>query len=189
MAAFNAECRKIGTTEEALGKGREAGFDTGITVRHPFDDAWELPVYIANFILMDYGTGAIFGVPAHDQRDMDFANNDLPVASVFASAEDEGRVTLPEDGGPAYVPPKTEPVVYVRGFAGEVDQTGADAVDAAIAFCESNGVGHGVTQYRLRDWGLSRQRYWGCPIPVVHCDTCGVVPERRKTCPSRCPMT
>ncbi|WP_296640513.1 leucine--tRNA ligase [Roseinatronobacter sp.] len=187
VAAFVADCRKIGTTEEALEKAEKKGFDTGIRVRHPFDDAWELPVYIANFILMDYGTGAIFGCPAHDQRDLDFANKyGLPVASVFASAQDEGH-TLPEDGGPAYVPPKTEPVVYVRGFAGETDQTGAEAVEAAIAFCESRGVGHGVTQYRLRDWGLSRQRYWGCPIPVVHCDTCGVVPERKENLPIALP--
>ena len=92
VAGFVAECRKIGTTEEALEKAEKRGYDTGIRVRHPFDDAWELPVYIANFILMDYGTGAIFGVPAHDQRDMDFARKyELPVVSVFASVEDEGR--------------------------------------------------------------------------------------------------
>jgi leucyl-tRNA synthetase len=183
LAAFNADCRKGGTTEEALEKAEKRGFDTGLRVRHPFDTSWELPVYVANFILMDYGTGAIFGCPAHDPRDLEFARKyDLPVVSTFASAEDEGH-TLPEDGGPAYVPPKTETVIYIRGFAGETEQTGAAAIDAAIDFCEENGVGHGVTKFRLRDWGLSRQRYWGCPIPVVHCDACGVVPEKKENLP------
>jgi len=183
VAAFVADCRKIGTTEEALEKAEKKGFDTGIRVRHPFDDAWELPVYIANFILMDYGTGAIFGCPAHDQRDLDFANKyGLPHPDVFVGLEDDTPVEAT-----AFVPPKTEKVRYIRGFAGEEVQTGADAVEAAIAFCESRGVGHGVTQYRLRDWGLSRQRYWGCPIPVVHCDACGVVPERKENLPVRLP--
>jgi len=183
VAAFVADCRKIGTTEEALEKAEKKGFDTGIRVRHPFDDAWELPVYIANFILMDYGTGAIFGCPAHDQRDLDFANKyGLPHPDVFVGLEDDTPVEAT-----AFVPPKTEKVRYIRGFAGEEVQTGADAVEAAIAFCESRGVVHGVTQYRLRDWGLSRQRYWGCPIPVVHCDACGVVPERKENLPVRLP--
>ncbi|TVP73098.1 MAG: leucine--tRNA ligase, partial [Rhodobacteraceae bacterium] len=183
VAAFVAECRKLGTTEEALEKAEKRGFDTGIRVRHPFDNAWELPVYIANFILMDYGTGAIFGCPAHDQRDLDFARKyGLPHPDVFFALDDDTPVSAT-----AFVPPKTDSVRYVRGFAGEEVQTGADAVEAAIAFCESNGVGHGVTKYRLRDWGLSRQRYWGCPIPVVHCDACGVVPERKENLPIALP--
>ncbi|MDD7972108.1 leucine--tRNA ligase [Roseinatronobacter alkalisoli] len=183
VAAFNAECRKIGTTEEALEKAEKRGFDTGIRVRHPFDNDWELPVYIANFILMDYGTGAIFGCPAHDQRDLDFANKyGLPHPDVFVALDNDVPVdTL------AFVPPKTDKVRYVRGFAGDEVQTGEEAVEAAIAFCESQGVGHGVTKYRLRDWGLSRQRYWGCPIPVVHCDACGVVPERKENLPIALP--
>ncbi|ATI43173.1 leucine--tRNA ligase [Pacificitalea manganoxidans] len=183
LAAFCAECRRIGTSEEALEKAEKRGFDTGLTVRHPFDTAWELPVYIANFILMDYGTGAIFGCPAHDQRDFDFATKyDLPIPPVFVEKDAEDA-QLTE----AFVPPKTEPVHYVRGFAGAPVQTGAEGVDAAIAFCEENGVGHGVTKYRLRDWGLSRQRYWGCPIPVVHCEACGVVPEKKENLPVRLP--
>lgn len=187
LAAFCAECRKGATTEEALEKAEKKGFNTGLTVRHPFDTAWELPVYIANFILMDYGTGAIFGCPAHDARDLEFARKyELPVTSVFASAEDEGR-TMPEDGGEAYVPPKSEKVVYVRGFAGETEQTGGAGIESAIAFCEANGVGQGVTKFRLRDWGLSRQRYWGCPIPVVHCEACGVVPEKKENLPIELP--
>ncbi len=183
VAEFVAECRRIGTTEEALEKAEKRGLDTGIRVRHPFDNAWELPVYIANFILMDYGTGAIFGCPAHDQRDLDFARKyGLPHPDVFIALDDETPVS-----DTAFVPPKTEKVRYLRGFAGDEEQTGEQAVEAAITFCESKGVGHGVTKYRLRDWGLSRQRYWGCPIPVVHCDTCGVVPEKKENLPVELP--
>ncbi|MFN3955191.1 MAG: leucine--tRNA ligase [Pararhodobacter sp.] len=184
LAAFCAECRRIGTTEEALEKAEKKGFDTGMTVRHPFDPAWELPVYVANFILMDYGTGAIFGCPAHDQRDFDFATRyDLPIPPVFLP---EGSAEAPLSE--AYVPLKSERVQYVRGFAGEAVQTGDQAVEAAIDHCEARGVGRGVTKYRLRDWGLSRQRYWGCPIPVVHCESCGVVPEKKENLPIALPM-
>jgi leucyl-tRNA synthetase len=183
LAAFNAECRKGSTTEEALEKADKMGFDTGLRVRHPFNTSWELPVYVANFILMDYGTGAIFGCPAHDQRDFDFATKyDLPITPVYLP-DANSTTELTE----AYVPAKTDVVTYVKGFAGEAQQTGAAAVDAAVAFCEGKGVGQGKTQYRLRDWGLSRQRYWGCPIPVVHCDACGVVPERKENLPIRLP--
>ncbi|PYC47674.1 leucine--tRNA ligase [Litorivita pollutaquae] len=179
IAEFCAECRRGGTTEEAIETGEKLGFDTGLTVRHPFDTSWELPVYIANFILMDYGTGAIFGCPAHDQRDFDFATKyGLPIPAVFAP---EGADDAPLSE--AFVPMKSEKVQYLRGFAGDTVQTGDAGVDSAIAFCESNGVGQGVTKFRLRDWGLSRQRYWGCPIPVVHCDTCGVVPEAKENLP------
>jgi len=183
VAAFVAECRRIGTTEEALEKAEKKGMDTGIRVRHPFDNAWELPVYIANFILMDYGTGAIFGCPAHDQRDLDFAHKyDLPHPDVFVAMDDDTPVS-----DTAFVPAKSERVRYLRGFAGAEEQTGEQAVEAAIEFCESKGVGYGVTKYRLRDWGLSRQRYWGCPIPVVHCQTCGVVPEKKENLPVALP--
>ena len=188
LATFNAECRKGGTTEEALEKAEKMGFDTGLRVRHPFDTAWELPVYIANFILMDYGTGAIFGCPAHDQRDLDFARKyDLPVVSTYVPGAGEDDYIRPENGGDAFVPPKTEKVQYVKGFAGAEIQTGDEGVNTAIDFCEENGVGQGVTKFRLRDWGLSRQRYWGCPIPVVHCDDCGVVPEKKENLPVELP--
>ena len=183
VAEFVAECRKGGTTEEAIETGEKLGLDTGIRVRHPFDTAAELPVYIANFILMDYGTGAIFGCPAHDQRDFEFATKyDLPVIATYLPSEDAS-----DQLAEAYVPQKTEKVFYNRGFAGEQWQTGHEAIDAAIAFCESQGVGQGVTKFRLRDWGLSRQRYWGCPIPVVHCDDCGVVPEKKANLPVKLP--
>ncbi|KAA9005988.1 leucine--tRNA ligase [Histidinibacterium aquaticum] len=187
VAAFCAEARRGGTTEEALEKAEKLGFDTGITVRHPFDTAWELPVYIANFILMDYGTGAIFGCPAHDQRDLDFARKyELPVRSTFEPVE-ATEFTPPEEGGPAYVPPKSEQVKYINGLEGVQIWTGEEGVERAVDFCESHGVGQGVTKYRLRDWGLSRQRYWGCPIPVVHCEACGTVPEKKENLPVRLP--
>jgi leucyl-tRNA synthetase len=183
VAAFVADCRRGGTSAEAIETAEKMGFDTGITVKHPLDPDWELPVYIANFILMDYGTGAIFGCPAHDQRDFDFAiKYGLPIPPVFV-AEGQGEAPLAE----AYVPMKSERVRYLRGFAGETVQTGDAAVAAAIAECEAQGIGRGVTNYRLRDWGLSRQRYWGCPIPVVHCADCGVVPERKENLPVRLP--
>ncbi len=183
VAAFVADCRRGGTTAEALETAEKRGFDTGIRVLHPFDTSVELPVYIANFVLMDYGTGAIFGCPAHDARDFEFATKyGLPIPSVFV-AEGADEVALTE----AFVPMKSEKVRYIRGFAGDDVQTGDAAVTAAIAFCEAQGVGQGVTNYRLRDWGISRQRYWGCPIPVVHCATCGVVPEDKANLPVKLP--
>ncbi|MFA7432935.1 MAG: leucine--tRNA ligase [Gemmobacter sp.] len=188
VAAFVADCRRTGTSEEALERAEKKGWDTGIRVRHPFDTAWELPVYIANFILMDYGTGAIFGCPAHDQRDLDFARKyGLEVVSTFAPLSPEEGFVLPEEGGPAFVPPKPDRVRWLRAFGWAGEATGEEAIDAAIGFCESQGVGRGVTNYRLRDWGLSRQRYWGCPIPVVHCADCGVVPEKKENLPIRLP--
>ena len=183
VAEFCAMARKGGTTEEALEKAEKLGFDTGIRVRHPFDTAWEMPVYIANFILMDYGTGAIFGCPGHDQRDHDFCvKYDLPIIDTFLPLDGEWDIQKEP-----YVPAKTEKVRFTRLVAGEEVQTGNEAIDATIDFCEANGVGHGVTKYRLRDWGLSRQRYWGCPIPVVHCDACGVVPEKKENLPVQLP--
>ncbi|RME16454.1 MAG: leucine--tRNA ligase, partial [Alphaproteobacteria bacterium] len=183
VAAFVQECRKGGTTEEEIETGEKLGFDTGIRVRHPLDPNWELPVWIANFILMDYGTGAIFACPAHDQRDLDFSRKyGLPVIDTFFSLTDPKPV---EDV--AFVPPKTEKVKWVNHFAGLDEATGEEAIEATIRFAEEQGWGEGVTQYRLRDWGISRQRYWGCPIPVVHCETCGVVPEKKENLPVRLP--
>ncbi|PWE33627.1 leucine--tRNA ligase [Maritimibacter sp. 55A14] len=182
VAAFCAECRRMGTSEEALETTEKRGVDTGITVRHPTDGR-DLPVWIANFILMDYGTGAIFGVPAHDQRDLDFARKyGLDVIDVYFAEGDDTPV-----GDTAFVPPKTDLVRYARACAGPEMQTGEAAIEAAIAAAEAAGFGTGVTKYRLRDWGISRQRYWGCPIPVVHCDACGVVPERKENLPVELP--
>ena len=183
LAAFCAEVRKGATNEEALEKAEKLGFDTGLRVKHPLNPDWELPVWVANFILMDYGTGAIFACPAHDQRDLDFCRKyDLPVIDTFFALED-GKPVEAE----AFVPPKTDKVRWVNHFAGLDIADGQEAIDATIAFAEEHGWGTGKTQFRLRDWGLSRQRYWGCPIPVVHCDKCGVVPEKKANLPVQLP--
>ena len=207
VAAFRAECQKGGTTEEALEKAEKLGFDTGLRVKHPLNSDWELPVWIANFILMDYGTGAIFGCPAHDQRDLDFCHKyDLPVIETFVPENTDVApktildLEFDDDGiavheghryfrvrGDAYVPPKTEKVKWINHFADIDLATGQEAIDATIDFAEKAGWGRGVTNYRLRDWGLSRQRYWGCPIPVVHCEDCGVVPEKKENLPVELP--
>jgi leucyl-tRNA synthetase len=180
--AFLAEARKGGTTEEAIETAEKLGYDTGIKVKHPLTGA-ELPVWIANFILMDYGTGAIFACPAHDQRDLDFCRKyDLPVIDTFVSLDDPKPVDKA-----AFVPPKSEKVKWVDHFAGLDEATGEEAINATIDFMEAKGLGEGVTKFRLRDWGLSRQRYWGCPIPVVHCDACGVVPEKKENLPVELP--
>lgn len=174
LAAFIADCNRLGTSEEAIEKAEKKGFDTGLTAQHPFDPDWEVPLYVANFVLMDYGTGAIFGCPGHDQRDMDFARKyDLPVICViapkdadakeFADALEASSEAFTGDG----VAIKSE---FMNGMT--VD----DAKCAAIAKVKEEGLGEGVVQYRLRDWGVSRQRYWGCPVPMIHCDACGVVP-------------
>ena len=168
--AFRAECAKIGTTEEAIATADKLGFDTGLKVKHPFDETKTLPVWIANFVLMGYGTGAIFGCPAHDQRDLDFARKyDLDVTPVvLPDGEDAGSYEI---GTEAYI---GEGTLFNSDFLNGLNKTGG--ISAAIAKIEEMGLGKGVTNYRLRDWGVSRQRYWGCPIPVIHCGDCGVVP-------------
>ncbi len=183
LAAFIDECRKMDTTEAALEKAEKKGIDTGIRVAHPIYQDQDLPVWIGNFVLMDYGTGAVFGCPAHDQRDLDFARKyDLPVQNAFYMPGEETDVAAE-----ALVPEKTDTVVYIDHFAGIEEATSLDGIDATIDYFEANGLGNGKVQFRLRDWGLSRQRYWGCPIPVVHCDDCGVVPEKKENLPVELP--
>ncbi|MGB1509301.1 MAG: leucine--tRNA ligase [Paracoccaceae bacterium] len=183
IAAFNKACRQMSTSEADMEKAEKKGIDTGIRVKHPLNPDWELPVWIANFILMDYGTGAIFACPAHDQRDLDFARKyGLPVIDTFFAI---GQETPVKDD--AFVPSKSEKVKWVDHFAGLDIATGQEAIDATIAFAEENNWGKGVTNFRLRDWGLSRQRYWGCPIPVVHCEACGVVAEKKENLPIALP--
>ena len=183
LAAFVDECRKMDTTEAAMEKAEKKGIDTGVRVKHPVYPDQELPVWIGNFVLMDYGTGAVFGCPAHDQRDLDFARKyDLPVRNAFYMPGEEVEV-----GDEALVPGKTEPVVFIDHFADIKDVTSQEAIDATIDYFEAKGLGKGQTQFRLRDWGLSRQRYWGCPIPIVHCDDCGAVPEKKENLPIELP--
>ena len=168
-AAFIALCKQGGTTAAELETAEKLGFDTGLKVVHPLDPAWRLPVYIANFVLMDYGTGAIFGVPAHDQRDFEFAGKyGLPIQRVVAaSAEEAGKPIEGEaEAG--------EGVLVNSRFLDGLDVERAKA--AVIARAEAEGWGEGTTAWRLRDWGVSRQRYWGTPIPIIHCAACGAVP-------------
>ncbi len=177
VAAFIAECQSAGTSEEAIEKAEKRGHPLPLRVAHPFVPGKTLPVYIANFILMGYGAGAIFGCPAHDQRDLDFARKyGLEIIPVVR----------PKDADPATFAIGDEPylgdgVLYNSGF---LDGLRVDAgIEAAIAKIEAMGEGCAATNWRLRDWGVSRQRYWGCPIPAVHCAACGVVAARESDLP------
>ncbi len=168
-AAFVADCRSKGTSEAVIETGEKHGYDTGLRVKHPFIEGATYPVWIANFVLMEYGTGAIFGCPAHDQRDLDFARKyGLDVTPVvLPPGADPAAFAV---GKEAYTGPGA---AFNSGFLDglEVDAAKRAAIDALAA----QNQGEGVTNWRLRDWGVSRQRYWGCPIPVVHCDDCGAV--------------
>ena len=171
---FQVECGKIGTSEAAIAKAPKLGFDTGLKVKHPFIEGQTLPVYIANFVLMGYGTGAVFGCPAHDQRDLDFARKyDLPVIPVVLpdGAKEDSFDTSADVYPEAYT---GEGTLFNSGFLDGLNKS--EGISAAIAKIENMGLGQGTTQYRLRDWGVSRQRYWGCPIPVIKCETCGPQP-------------
>ena len=175
-AAFVELCKQGGTTAAELETQEKLGFDTGLTVAHPFDATIRLPVYIANFVLMEYGTGAVFGVPAHDQRDFEFAGKyGLSIRRVVSDGDKtDPRFTESE----AYSGPGT--LVNSRFLDGmDVE----DAKRAVIARAEDGGWGHGTTVFRLRDWGVSRQRYWGTPIPIIHCAGCGAVPVPREQLP------
>jgi leucyl-tRNA synthetase len=182
LAEFIAECRQTGTSEAVIETAEKRGFDTGLKAVHPFDPDWQLPVYVANFVLMEYGTGAIFGCPAHDQRDLDFARKyHLPVKPVVVAAgADPDEFSVGEE---AYTGPGA--LAHSR-FLDGLDVEGGKR--RAIEELEALGRGYGTTVYRLRDWGVSRQRYWGCPIPIIHCPTCGIVPVPKDQLPVTLPM-
>ena len=180
---FITSCEKLGNTEEALETAEKKGIDTGITVLNPLDKNKAVPLYIANFILMDYGTGAIFGCPAHDQRDLDFARKyGLEVMPVVCPVEEDENSFK----------------ILDRAFTGVGTVINSDflngkniaeAKSLIIAHLEELKVGTPKVNFRLRDWGISRQRYWGCPIPVIHCHKCGIVPEKKNNLPVKLPAT
>jgi leucyl-tRNA synthetase len=183
LAAFIEECRHVGTAEADIEKAEKNGYDTGLTAAHPFDANWKLPVMVANFVLMGYGTGAIFGCPAHDQRDLDFARKyGLTVTPVV----------VPSDADPATFAVGTEAYTGPGKLANSrfLDGMTVEQAKAEVAArLEKDGAGERTVNYRLRDWLVSRQRPWGCPIPMIHCATCGVVPVPKDQLPVLLPET
>jgi len=190
LASFVAECNRLGTSEAAIEAAEKRGYRTQLNARHPFVTGTTLPVYVANFVLMEYGSGAIFGCPAHDQRDLEFARKyGLPVLPVImpkplVGSEDGARwlQTLARSSDQAFV---EDGIAVNSDFLNGL--TVAEAKTAAVAKLTALGRGEGTVQYRLRDWGVSRQRYWGCPIPIIHCDGCGIVPVPETDLPVRLP--
>jgi leucyl-tRNA synthetase len=177
LAAFIEECRRLGTAEAEIERAEKKGYDTGIVAAHPFRSATKLPIYVANFILMDYGTGAIFGCPAHDQRDLDFARKyRLKVkAVVVPEGVDPAAFKI---GSEAYTGPgRLANSSFINGMSVE------DAKEEVGARLGKRDMAEKKVSFRLRDWGISRQRYWGCPIPIIHCETCGPVPVPAKDLP------
>jgi leucyl-tRNA synthetase len=175
-AEFIAECMAVGTSEEAIESQEKSGFATGVEAIHPLDPEWRLPVWIANFVLMEYGAGAIFGVPAHDQRDYEFASKyDLPIRRVIASPTQDAETPIGDEAEPG------EGVLVNSRFLDGLSVE--EAQDAVIRRAEQEDWGSREIAYRLRDWGVSRQRYWGTPIPIIHCERCGPVAVPREQLP------
>ena len=194
LATFIQDCQRTGTSEEAIEKAEKKGFDTGLKIIHPFD-GHEVPLYVANFVLMDYGTGAIFGCPAHDQRDFEFAvKYGLPILEVVRGWGD--KVIGEEKISPPHNPITPQPHNLTEAYTGEGTLINSDFLNGltvpeaktrAIAELEKRALGTAKINYRLRDWGVSRQRYWGCPIPIIYCESCGAVPVPEKDLPVALP--
>jgi len=181
LQEFLDECNRMGTSEAMIEAAEKKGYATGLYVQHPFDAEWKLPVYVANFVLMDYGTGALFGCAAHDQRDLDFARKyDLPVIPVVLPSD-----TDPADFAIDDIAYTGDGLLYQSHFLNGMDVP--NAITAAISKLEELGKGEGKVSWRLRDWGISRQRYWGCPIPIIHCPSCGLVPVPEQDLPVTLP--
>jgi len=181
LEAFRRECAALGTSEEAIERAEKKGYATGLYAVHPFRPDVRLPVYVANFVLMGYGEGAIFGCPAHDQRDLDFARKyDLPVVPVVAPVDADAASF--EIGDEAFIEKDGEAVRMINSDFLDGMSVAEAKEDIAGRF-EAAGTGARKVNYRLRDWGISRQRYWGCPIPVIHCDSCGIVPVPESALP------
>jgi leucyl-tRNA synthetase len=185
LAEFRREVAALGTSEETIERAEKKGFPLKLYARHPFRPGARLPVYAANFVLMGYGEGAIFGCPAHDQRDLDFARKyGLPVIPVVApKGTDPNRFTI---GDEAFLEKEGDQTVLINSdFLDGL--TVPQAKEAIARRMEEDGIGERKVNYRLRDWGVSRQRYWGCPIPVIHCVKCGIVPVAKKDLPVTLP--
>ncbi|MDI9408869.1 MAG: leucine--tRNA ligase [Candidatus Pacebacteria bacterium] len=180
LAQFLAEINQIGTSEAAMETAEKLGFDTGLKVINPLNPAQTLPVFIANFVLMDYGTGAIFGCPAHDQRDLDFARKyGLPVTVVVKPRNAGEEFTVTDTAF------KEEGIMINSEFLNGLDAK--TAKERVIAQLSAANQGQASVAYRLRDWGVSRQRFWGCPIPIIHCQKCGIVPVPESQLPVELP--
>ena len=180
-AEFIATCQQSGTSEEEIQTGEKRGFKLDLRAVHPFVEGHTLPVYIANFVLMGYGEGAIFGCPGHDQRDLEFARKyEIDVIPVV----------IPEDEDPAKYEIGDDAYIGLGRIANSQFLDGKsieDAKEEIAARMEAGNFGKRTVNYRLRDWGISRQRYWGCPIPVIHCKSCGIIPVPRADLPVRLP--
>ncbi len=178
---FKKECAKTGTTEESIAQATKIGFKTNLTAINPLDDKNEVPVYFANFVLMDYGFGAVFGCPAHDQRDYDFAKKyDLKIKTVVRPHDQDERFTVKKE---AYSGPG---ILINSDFLNGLEAP-KNSINKTIEILEKRNIGKKKINYRLKDWGISRQRYWGCPIPIAYDENNNIIPIPESELPVKLP--